>query len=151
MTSYVVQGWYAQKGAGQGWTDLHTASDAEEAKAILKDLSVRDQNTAFRMVSCPDPTPLRYNDSEGRLIIQVEFEQGGRRYAYAWGGKDGIKIGDTVRVPANWVSQDGGAATVVDVGSEFPGELTVVYQKSGLTRDEAADIIGTWPDVWEQS
>jgi hypothetical protein len=131
LTSYVVQGWFAQRGAGQGWTDLgEPTSDIEEAKHILRKLSVDDPGTAFRMVPRAEPSPLRYVDDAGRTIVQVEFEPAGRRYAYAWGGTDTIRIGDAVRVPANWVSTDGGFATVVGVGSEFSGELAVIEEKT---------------------
>lgn len=143
--TWIVQGFYAQSGPGKGWTDLSATEDTEEAKHILKRLGMDDPNTAFRMVRGPATIPVRYIDDAGRTIVQVEFEPGGRRYAYAWGGADTIRIGDTVKVPANWVSTDGGTAKVVDVGSEFAGELAVIEEKVAFGESEAAKIVSQWP------
>lgn len=133
MTTYVVQGFFPQQDTyGEGWTDVMASPDPEEAKAALRDLTINSGGeTAFRMTSRPDPVGYRYTDGDGRYIVQVEFEPDGRRYAYGWEGGTGesLHIGDVVQVPPNWVSPEGGKATVVAYGSEYAGEFTLIERK----------------------
>jgi hypothetical protein len=42
---------------------------------------------------------LRMDDGAGHQIVQVQFGGGGAEYAYAWGGKRVLAVGDPITAP----------------------------------------------------
>jgi hypothetical protein len=119
-----------QKFHNNAWCDAFVSQDVEEVKHQLRQFSLLDPDNAYRMRNVPDPVSgTRYVTAEGAMIVQVVFDTGGHRYAYACPVGESYKIGDRVAVPANFVSPDGGEAVIVGVGTDYGGELSVIKGK----------------------
>jgi hypothetical protein len=73
---------------------------------------------------------LRMDDGAGHQIVQVQFGDGGSAvYAYAWGGKRALAVGDEVFIaPPSGQRQWSPArqVTVVALGSDWADVLTVI-------------------------
>jgi hypothetical protein len=83
-------------------------------------------------------------------VVQVEIEGAFRSYTYGWifdpltGGRP-LKIGDRVEIPANQVSEEGGAATVVKLGSDYNGPMkNIVRVIDGPKVEAPEDLWGGW-------
>lgn len=67
--------------------------------------------------------PFRTQTEDGHQIVSVG------RYSYAWDGSEPLAVGDTVRVPANYVSE-AQTAVVTSLGGEYEGPLRHVQRWS---------------------
>lgn len=84
-------------------------------------------------------------------VVQVRIEGAVRNYTYGWvwdpetGGQP-LKIGDKVEIPPNQVQEEGAAATVVALGSDYNGPMKSIVRvidgpKAGSPED---DLWGGW-------
>lgn len=107
------------------WQDAIHSNDIEEAKHLLRQISLVDQpESAHKLVNRPDPV---FADAQGRQLVQVEFEPNGRAYTYSWPRTwEPLAVGDVVHTPPNVVSPDGGVATVVQLGSGWAGNTAEI-------------------------
>jgi hypothetical protein len=76
-------------------------------------------------------------DSEGRRLprVEVKFHSDGKSYAYAWGGRGTLRIGDIVVVPRppEWEGPHVGYAHVVKLGSGYEGPVrTIISRAEGV-------------------
>lgn len=60
--------------------------------------------------------------------VQVDIGAA-RPFSYEWHGQEPLKVGDRVLLPANWVRPDPFVGTVVEIGTEYTGELASVLEK----------------------
>jgi hypothetical protein len=80
-------------------------------------------------------------------IVQVRIEGAIRRYTYGWTydavtGRP-LKVGDKVEIPPNQVQEEGSAATVVALGSDYKGPVkSIVRVIDGPKADGPED------DLW---
>jgi hypothetical protein len=64
-------------------------------------------------------------------LVKVRFDTGPQLYTYKWsfsldrpqymGYRTPLKVGDRVITPPNWRNPNEGEATVVELGSDWPG------------------------------
>ncbi|MGV0596939.1 hypothetical protein [Mycobacterium vulneris] len=71
---------------------------------------------------------LRTNDGAGHQIIELQFDGGSTHYAYAWRGLHALSMGDRVTVSPLTEAR----ATVVTLGSDYIGPLTVIGENQSL-------------------
>lgn len=74
----------------------------------------------------------RYRDDKGRQIVQVRYYGQGssRGYTYAVDPSVGeLALKDYVWTPGNRINPWGTVAAVVDLGSEYAGDMAVITQK----------------------
>jgi hypothetical protein len=74
----------------------------------------------------------RDRDEQGRQIVQVRFygQASSRGYTYAVDPSVGdLSLKDYVWTPGNRVNPWGTVAAVIDIGSEYAGEMSVITQK----------------------
>jgi hypothetical protein len=83
------------------------------------------------MMLAPDT---RTRDDAGHQIVRVQFSDGGPEYAYAWGGQRPLTVGDAVdvnRPSEQWAVPRVQQLTVVALGSDWAGPLTVIRRPAG--------------------
>lgn len=66
-------------------------------------------------------------------IVQVQILGAPRTYTYKWlfnpvEGGQSLGVGDKVEIPPNQVQEEGSAATVVDLGSNYTGPMKEIVR-----------------------
>jgi hypothetical protein len=98
----------------------------ETPSTPLRRIPTRKLCACGQMKLCPD---VRLADAAGRQLVRVRFHdgRGAREYTYLNGGAS-LSVGEAVTVP-DAISGDANrrrTGTVVGLGSDFAGELTVI-------------------------
>lgn len=67
-------------------------------------------------------------------IVQCEILGAARRYTYGWvfdplDGGQPLLVGDKVEIPPNAVQEEGAAATVVALGSDYTGPMKSIVRR----------------------
>jgi hypothetical protein len=79
---------------------------------------------------------MRARDDAGHQIIEVQYDDGGKQYAYAWGGKRAKAVGDKVFIASPSDQRQWSPArqvTVVALESDWAGALRLVDEKGRIT------------------
>lgn len=68
-----------------------------------------------------------------RQVVQVQILGAPRTYTYSWefdplAGEQSLGLGDKVEIPPNQVQEEGAAATVVDLGSNYNGPMKSIVR-----------------------
>jgi hypothetical protein len=58
------------------------------------------------------------------MLVQVEFASGSRRYTYS--APEGTEIGDVLSLRPDGLGVE---LTVVEIGSDYDGEVAVLYER----------------------
>lgn len=91
----------------------------------------------------------RDRDKDGRQIVQVRYygQSSSRGYTYAVDPSVGeLKLKDYVWTPGTYVAPWGQVAAVVDLGSEYSGEMAVITQKISKGYDPQTITVQRYQD-----
>lgn len=86
-------------------------------------------------------------------VVQVKIMGAARRYTYGWifspleGGRP-LEIGDKVEIPPNAVQEEGAAATVVALGSDYTGPMKSLVRKIDEGGGGLGKAGGPEDDLW---
>jgi hypothetical protein len=86
----------------------------------------------------------RTHDETGRQIVQVRYygQSSSRGYTYAVALSLGdLAVKDYVWVPGNRVNPWGTVAAVIDIGSEYAGEMALITQKISKGYDPQTVVV----------
>ena len=81
-------------------------------------------------------------------VVQVKIEGAFRHYTYGWvydplaGGRP-LAVGDKVEIPPNQVQEEGSAATVVKLGSDYNGPMKSIVRVIAGPKAESPE-----DDLW---
>jgi hypothetical protein len=84
-------------------------------------------------------------------VVQVQIEGAVRKYTYGWvfnpleGGRP-LEIGDKVEIPPNQVQEEGSAATVVALNSDYYGPMKNIVRviDGPKVQSPEDDLWGGW-------
>jgi hypothetical protein len=84
-------------------------------------------------------------------VVQVQIEGAVRKYTYGWvfnpleGGRP-LEIGDKVEIPPNQVQEEGSAATVVALNSDYNGPMKNIVRviDGPKVQSPEDDLWGGW-------
>lgn len=80
------------------------------------------------------------------MLIQVQFNDGGRHYTYHCSDDTDVRVGDKVEVPTTYASRH---ATVTGIGSDYVKDvIEVLPRKRFHTRVQAHRHSTLWEDDW---